>query len=162
MTTLKKLLKPILRFFASIASGIIVKIIVGLFGIAALISYVPHTLNYIIQIIKSPTPLWATIALVFLVIGYIKLKKSPLFPASKVKNELIEAENLKWETRLQNNSVLSVSEIPFCKIHARKLTDFEGNYHCMEKDCKTRVDSRYLKTAYKVASDYIYSMRYKK
>ncbi len=149
------MLKPILRFFASIGSGIIVKIIVGLFGIAALISYVTHTLNYIIQIIKSPTPLWATIALVFLVIGYIKLKKSPSFPASKVKNELIEAENFKWETRFQNNSVLSVSEIPFCKIHELRLTKMGEDYHCMENDCKTNVKSQFLPTIYKVAFNHI-------
>ncbi len=106
---------------------------------------------------KMPVPLWLLVlvslsilfgcAILFLIHSYKDI--------SKVKNELIEAEGFKWETTYQNKSVLCVSNIPFCKTHDLRLTDFKDTYDCMGKDCKTSIETKMLPIVYKVAFNHI-------
>lgn len=109
------------------------------------------------SVLKAPVPLWLVIVIslsilfgcviLFLIHSY---KHTP-----KVKNELIEAEVLKWETTFQNKSIINVSNIPFCKTHDLRLTKFKDTYDCTEKDCNTSIEIHMLPIVYKVAFSHI-------
>jgi hypothetical protein len=73
---LKMMLKLISRFFEAAAHYTILTVAASLISLPVLLSWATGTLDVLIQTIKSPTPLWASIALVLLCCVYIYLKSS--------------------------------------------------------------------------------------
>ena len=141
MPTLKKLLKHTLNFFASIGKGIIVAIVVGLVGVSVLISYVTNTLNYIIQSIKLPTPLWATIVLVILCFGYIYLRtsKSHSSRPPNYKIKYLTIGNHKWETKIYKDGYFEVEKYPLCIKHDLRFIFGNHEKHCPAPNCNNRI-----------------------
>ena len=81
-TRLSALRQSMLQFFASLMNNIIVTILVGTFGVSALIAWVTGTLDFLIQYMNTPIPLWATILLVVLCCRYTYLKVPKSNPSS--------------------------------------------------------------------------------
>lgn len=77
-------------------SNIAVIILVSLVGVPVLIAWATGTLNLLIQCINTPTPLWETIILVFVVLlTYIQLKnltstKPPIQKEIKTQKDISE------------------------------------------------------------------------
>ncbi len=68
--------------FSSVYS-LLLSILFGLIGIPVLISWATGTLNSLIDTVKSPTPLWATISLTILCCLYLYLKTQPYTPRNQ-------------------------------------------------------------------------------
>ena len=66
MPKINLLLKWSAKFLSTLMNNIFAAIVLGLVTVPVLISWATGTLNILLQSIKSPTPLWATIALVLL------------------------------------------------------------------------------------------------
>lgn len=71
---LKQLPKPITRFLEASSHHIILTIVTSIIGVPVLVSWATGTIDVLIQTIKSPTPLWATISLALVCCGYIYVK----------------------------------------------------------------------------------------
>lgn len=73
---LKRLTGYITTFLSALLNNILATILLALIGIPILISWATGTVNVLIQILKSPTPLWVIIILVLVaLLIYIHLKK---------------------------------------------------------------------------------------
>jgi len=75
-TKLLAIIKPITKLFSKLMQHIFFVIVVGIVGVSTLIAWVLGALNFLIHLLNTPMPLWATIALVFVVGGYVYLKVS--------------------------------------------------------------------------------------
>ena len=148
------LIKLSRTIFSDVRRAIIGIILVALLGGTGGVLYLSKTLLHVsIDILKTPTPLWATIALVLLCCVYIYSKrfaKSLSLNPPKARKELIKAGRFLWETTFESNNILHVSKVPFCKIHELRLTELRDTFKCMEKDCKTSIECHLLPNVYKI------------
>src|SRR3972149_9740215 len=99
---IKQSIKYIAKFLAISLHNIFLTTLIAIIGLPVLVSWVTGTLDILIQTIKSPTPLWGTIALVLLCFLYMQIKqkqnsqkKLPSEPPPK--NKLIEVGRFKWK-----------------------------------------------------------------
>lgn len=105
ITTLRSLTRPMLKFFASLMNNIIVAVLVGTLGVSTLIAWVTGTLDFAIQYVNTPTPLWVTILLVFLcfLYTYVRVVKFPAMLKAKDQSsepplKTIFHDNILWLT----------------------------------------------------------------
>ena len=131
---LRKVTSNILKSFGKIGIGLIPSILIGIIGLSVLISFLTNTLNYALQSMKSPTPLWATIVLAvifFLVLRYriqsVHSKETPI-------NKFILKFNAYWDK----------DKNPHCPYCEKPLTDYyeRGGIYCYF--CHTCNKKRYL------------------
>jgi hypothetical protein len=85
-----------IKFFASLMSNIFVVILAGIVGVPTLIAWATGTLDFLIQYINIPTPLWTTIAGIVLCCLYIYLKVQKLDPSSSPKKLIPESQPIKY------------------------------------------------------------------
>ena len=74
---------------------------------------------------------------------------------TKVVNELIPAAGFKWETRIKNNQISHISDIPLCPEHELKLNKFDDKYCCTDNSCKLSLDMSSLDKIREVAINHI-------
>lgn len=123
-------------------------------------------LTWSIQTINTPTPLWATIALVLLCCGYIYLKAQQHIPkTSPLDNPpttlLVEIGNFKWQTDIIENGSFKIHPIPYCKTHEIKHVSHQNIYICpaIQLGCKSIIEKSDLKLQQDVANSFIEHMR---
>ncbi len=114
------LIKWLKKIFSDIHSALIAIIVLGLISGTGIIYRFYKNLWFSIKsTILSPTPLWATIILVFVVLVYIylKTKKTDSSSAPNYKIEYFPIENLKWKTKIYDDEHFEVERISICKEH---------------------------------------------
>lgn len=95
-------IKSIAKFFANLMSNIFVVVLVGIVGVPALIAWATGTIDFLIQSITTPMPLWATIALIALCCLYTYLKLRQYQNSHKppnIQEELIEEFGVYWNSQ---------------------------------------------------------------
>lgn len=145
MLTPKLLLKELIKFLSTLLHNIFAAIVVGVIGVPFLIFWATGTLDVLFQTIKSPTPLWATIALGLLLVVYIYLKTLPN-NSSKTSSDkvfLMEDNDLKWKVTVRSNQTFFIDDHPYCKYHDSRYALVDGKqYMCRERfdgSCKSRI-----------------------
>jgi hypothetical protein len=101
-STLKLLLKQIAKFLVALFYNIFAAILIGIIGIPVLVSWVTGTLDILFQTIKSPTPLWGTIAFVLICCLYTYLKIQLYQNSHKppaIQEELHEELGVYWNNQ---------------------------------------------------------------
>src|SRR4030042_4852307 len=143
---IKQSIKYIAKFLAISLHNIFLAILIAIIGLPVLVSWVTGTLNILIQTIKSPSPLWGTIALALLFCLYILIKSKQNSPSHElpIKIELIEVDRFKWKTEVYQNGEFKIHHIPYCIIHdTRLIKHFHGDtaiYACpAEQGCKSTI-----------------------
>lgn len=95
-------IKSIAKFFANLLSNIFVVILVGIVGVPTLIAWATGTLDFLVQYINTPMPLWATTALVLLccVYNYSKLRLyQNSYKPPAIQEELHEELGVYWNNQ---------------------------------------------------------------
>ena len=163
MPKLNLLLKKIVKFLSISLHNIFLVIVVAVIGIPTLVSWATGTLDILIQTIKLPTPLWATIALAFLsgVYIYLKCQKSDPSNPPKKKNYIIKyftIDNYKWETKIFDTGNFVVDEYPFCPIHDLRFIPDGYDKRCPGPEkgsCNNRLRGPNTLTTYETAKSII-------
>ena len=142
----KQLIKWLEKFLLPLFHNIFAVIFVGIIGIPVLISWATGTLDVLLQILKSPTPLWATIALIPLCVLYMNLKENRYsqrkVPYHYPKEELISVGLFKWKVSHANGRVVNIGGLPYCIEHECSFISRNGNWGCPISGCKS-ILSRY-------------------
>lgn len=100
---LQEVTKNILKLFYDIGIGLIVVIVVGVVSLSLLISTSTNTLNYAIQYLNIPTPIWATIVLILAVYIYFHTRLKKYHSLSNLQNQNNNVEyNRKLVTEWRN------------------------------------------------------------
>src|SRR3990172_7924255 len=144
--TLTKIMK---LFFGDTRQAIISYIVLALIAMGGgLLALSKTALNFSIQLLSTPTPLWATISLVLLGCLYtyrksqraIALQPPTPIPNAKsiIRTEDVEYENLIWTAYKYADGSIFVKEIPRCKDHGYELTSDGTTHHCLES-----IDNKY-------------------
>lgn len=153
---LKRLTGYIAKFLSTLLNNILATILVAVIGIPILVSWATGTLNILLQILISPTPLWATIALVVLCCAYIYLRVSRK-NQNPSKELLYPVENFKWKVSINQNGNFKIDSTPYCKDHDLKLIEsINGKIHqCPEPHCRTISEPSLTIRRYEIAKRYI-------
>ena len=109
------------------------------------------------NVLQKPVPLWLVMLIVlaiFLFYSILLLFHSYKSP-TETKKDLIKAGKYLWETTFKDNAVIHVSKVPLCSTHKLRLTKINDEYKCMEKGCKTSLESHLLSKVYQIALTYI-------
>ena len=147
MQMLKLMTKWLLKFLSTLLQNIFATIVIGLATVPVLLSWATGTLDVLFQTIKTPTPLWATTALVLLVAVYIHSKTLKNHSPGTSSNDifLMEDNGLKWKVTNFKNGAFAVERHPFCIVHdSRYVYTPGGQYVCREimgdsSPCKSRI-----------------------
>ena len=152
------LIRRIKKLFENIESTITTVIVLALLSSIGILALSKKALNFFLQIANIPTPLWATIVLVLLVIVYIKMKKFSPSSDLNYKIEYFTVENLKWKTKIYNDGDFVVERISICKEHDLPLINGNIVYYCPESlkyNCKNKIDYNSYSILYENAKSYI-------
>ncbi len=153
------LIKRIKKLFENIESTITTVIVLAILGGSiGILASSKKALNIFLQIVNIPTPLWATIVLVFLVITYIKMKKSSPSSNLNYKIKYFTIDNLKWKTKIFHENYFEVDKISICREHDLPLIHENIYYYCPEfrkKNCKIMIDHNDYSFIYETAKSYI-------
>lgn len=138
-----KLLKYMFKFFGDIGTGLTVAILLGLVGLSALISFLTNTLDYVIQILTLPTPLWGTIVLALLCYMYFHIKYKIFLSRKTLGNA--EADKINIDDYDQPKELFGVSKCKktgklyctSCLIKNIKspVTEEEYCWRCLLRSC---------------------------
>jgi hypothetical protein len=152
MTMREWLKQRIKKLFENTESTITNIILLALFGGSATILAVSKkALSVFLQIINTPTPLWATISLVLLGCGYIYLKFRKLHSSSlsqKVekpqktsaqKIKYFTLGNYKWKVDIYPGGGFSMDIFPICAIHDLKFIIKGDGMSCPDPGCKNTI-----------------------
>lgn len=148
---LKKFLKSIGADTRSALVGYIVAVlIVAGGGLSALYK---TSREWVLQILTTPTPLWATISLVLLGYLYIYLKfhksyssallsrkidnaqMAPAAASDKSKTQFFTFGNYKWKADIYPSGYFKVAPFPFCAKHDLEFIIKGSGMSCPAKDC---------------------------
>jgi len=133
MSTKQWLLNRLKKAFENTEStitSIIVLAVLG--GSVGILSFSQKALSFFLQLLKTPTPLWATIALVFLagICIYLKLHKPYPSTAPKPKTKYISIGRYKWKTKIYDNGHFEIDKYPYCIEHDLKFIHGRGGKYC--------------------------------
>lgn len=84
-------------------------------------------------IVLSPTPLWATTALVIVVLVYIYVKIQKTHSSPSPKNYITKyftIGNYKWETKIYKSDYFEVDKYPYCVKHDLKFIFGRDGKYC--------------------------------
>lgn len=156
------LIKWLKKIFSDIHSTLIAIIVLGLISGTGIIYRFYKNLWFSIKsTILSPTPLYATIILVFVVLVYIylKTKRTDSSSAPNYKIEYFTIENLKWKVKVYDDGHFEmVNRISICKEHDLPLINGDIVYYCPESlkyKCKNKIDNNSYSMLYETAKSYI-------
>lgn len=150
------LIKNITKLFANLFHNIFAVIIVSMIGLPVLISWATDTLGFLFQILNAPTPIWATILLVLLVLAYLKTKKSHSSKKPNYKTKYFDIGKYKWKTEIYENNGFNVDKMPLCLEHNLLFIRDYDSVCCPEAEnnnCRNRIhDSEHNKIHMKAES----------
>jgi hypothetical protein len=142
----KRLIEYIKKIFSDLHSAIVGAIVTAIIlSIGSIYLFAKNLWNAIINTIRLPTPLWATIALVFVVMAYIYLKQQKKIQSSKLhdyKTCYFTIGNYKWETKIYEGGYFEVEKYPFCIKHDLRFIFGRNEKYCpgTEKErCNNRL-----------------------
>ena len=152
------LAKHIIKFFSNLLHNIALLIVVGIISLPVLISWATGTLDFLLQIIQTPVPIWGIILLVLLVFVYLKIRRN--YPSSKLgyKTKYFTIGNFKWETKIYNYGGFDVENTPLCAKHDLRLLFSGSSRYCPEVDkrnCKNQISGYDHYKIYSTAQSYI-------
>lgn len=137
------LIKRIKKLFENIESTITTVIVLALLGSSiGILALSKKALNFFLQIVNIPTPLWATIVLVFLVTAYIKIKKSSPSLDSNYIIRYFTIGKFKWKTKVYKYGSFEIDKYPFCITHDLQFIYGDNSKYCpgTEKEkCNNRI-----------------------
>jgi hypothetical protein len=167
MTIRDWLIKRIKKAFENTEATITSVIVIALLGgSATILAISKKALNFSLQILTTPTPLWATILLVLLGYLYIYLKfrqiQASSAPRTTTANEYkigyFTIGKLKWKTKIYESGDFEVDKYPICIKH--DLTFVYGNsyIYCPENlygRCDNKIYDSNRSQIYEAAKSYI-------
>lgn len=160
--SMREMLKQrIKKLFENTESTITNVILLGLLGgSAAILAVSKKALSVFLQIITTPTPLWATILLVLLCYLYIYLRfrRTSTRTPDETSIEYFTVGEQKWEATIYNNRLMSLNDKPICKEHNLPFIYTDQFYHCPEADndhCKNVIHTRNHSRIKDIAQSYI-------
>jgi hypothetical protein len=122
------------KLFENIESTITTVIVLALLGGSiGILALSKKALTYFLQIANIPTPLWATIALAFVVVGYIYLKKRKKIQSSEPSDYKLcyfTIGNYKWEVKVYKSGNFKVNDYPFCVKHDLRFIFGSNRTYC--------------------------------
>jgi hypothetical protein len=136
---IKTILKQLGKFLSTFLHNTVVLVLTSIVGAPVLVSWVTGTLDILIETVKSPTPLWASISLVLLCCGYIysqnikssaKIIKTPLLISTKNNYDIkTKLESLKERilTIVAVNKLLRDSQVADVAKISEQLATFHLN-----------------------------------
>jgi len=149
MPMIKLLLKSIAKFFGNLIHSTIVAILLGIVGLPVLISWATGTLDFLLLVVNIPTPLWATIILVLLLLTYLKTESTRSSSnLSESKPDYITKQfpigKYKWEAKIYENNDFTVDKYPFCITHDLRFIFGYNEKYCPHtensKKCSNRLN----------------------
>ena len=135
------LIKSLRKFLSTLLHNILVTILVVTIGVPTLLSWATGTLNILIQTIKLPVPVWATISLVFLCCLYIYLKVTqhyqktrPSYPPQQYfcLPEFFDYNGASWKIISLPDQKIKVDFPSYCIQHHLQHIQEVHNYICPE------------------------------
>ena len=139
-------LKKVFSDLHSAIVGIIVGAIILIIG--SIYLFAKNLWIALINTIQSPTPLWATVILVFVVLAYIYLKtiKNHLLSDSpESKPDYIIKQfpigKYKWEAKIYENNYFEVDEYPLCITHDLRFIFGSNEKYCPHIENSKRCNS---------------------
>lgn len=117
-------------------SAIVGIIVAALFlSIGSIYLFAKNLWTELLKTMQLPTPLWATIILVFVVLVYIYLKATKTFPLSQSSNlnykvRYFTIGKFKWKTTIYENDYFKVEEYPFCVTHDLQFIYGDRSKYC--------------------------------
>ena len=119
-----------------------------------------ETLLWPYNILQTPTPLWLTIILISVALGYSYLKSSINLSSSPLpyKIKYFPIDNLKWKTEIHSHGYFKVDRIAICKEHDIPLINGNIVYYCPEhlkKNCNIKINNTDYSMLYEHAKSYI-------
>jgi hypothetical protein len=137
------IIKTLKTIFSDVRKTIIGIIVLAILGGTGGVLYLSKTaLSFSIAILTIPTPLWATIVLVLLVIAYIKMKKSSPSSASNYIIKYFTIGKFKWKTKIYDYGYFEIDKYPFCITHDLQFIYGDNSKYCpgTEKEkCNNRI-----------------------
>ncbi len=124
------LTKSIIKFFANLFYNITALIIVSAIGLPVLIAWATGTLGFLLQILKTPTPIWITIISVLLVFACLKIIKVRSSSKLHYKTKYFTINNYKWEVKIYDYGYFEIEKYPFCTIHDLRFIYGSNGKYC--------------------------------
>lgn len=153
------LIQRIKKLFENIESTITTIIVLALLGGSiGILALSKKALTVFLQIANIPTPLWVTIVLVLLVVGYIKIKKSSPSSDPNYIIRYFPIDNLKWKVKVYDHGYFEVDKISICLEHDLPLIHENIYYYCPEfrkKNCKITINHNEYSSVFETAKSYI-------
>ena len=130
----KKIKEYINKLFSDVHSAIVGIIVAALFlSIGSVYLFAKNLWIELLKTIQLPTPLWATVALVFVVSAYIYSKQKKHLQSSKspdYKISYFTIGNYKWQTKIYDNGYFEVEKYPYCVTHDLKFIFGSHRKYC--------------------------------
>jgi hypothetical protein len=151
---LPKMIKTIISDIRQSIVGIILGAVI--LGAGGIFLFAKKLWRLMLLTMQSPTPLWATTALVLLLVLYIyiKISKPHSFLLPKIKMFFVNTHIFKWKVTTYSNNTYKIDDIPFCIEHDLQLVADLDKYQCPyfnNKSCKNSLKENERKVLYKVA-----------
>lgn len=141
----KKVVEYIKKLFSDVHSAIVGAIVTMIIlSVGSIYLFAKNLWTALINTIQLSTPLWATIALVFVVMGYIYLKQQKKIQSLKSPDYKISyfiIGNYKWETKIYKNGYFEVNKYPFCVKHDLRFIFGRNEKYCSSTE-KERCNNR--------------------
>ena len=159
----KRIIEYIKKLVSDVHSAIVGAIVMAIIlSIGSIYLFAKNLWTSIINTIQQPTPLWATTVLVFVVMGYIYLKKQIKIQSSSklhdYKTCYFTIGNYKWETKIYEGGYFEVEKYPFCIKHDLRFIFGRNEKYCpsTEKErCNNRLSEYDEFTVYESAKSII-------
>lgn len=159
------LLKLLKSLAADVRNAIVAVVVVGLLLAYGGLLYLSKTaLSYTILILQTPTPLWASIALVLLCGVYIRLRVVRHRALVSSQNKSVKdyrtihfpVMKFKWKTYIRGDSLFEVDRTPLCADHDLTFILKGGYYQCPEvlwRRCDNKIPFDHLDEIFDIAKE---------
>lgn len=165
MWRLQKILTRWLKKLFSDSHATIVGIVLGsMFAGGGIYVFAKNLWSLLINTIQSPTPLWATIALIILVAVYVRQQAGKNYQNSyspqSGRTQYFTVGALKWRITISPDNTFDVEQVPICVKHNLLLVydDNDSYYSCPEarnNGCENVIHVDDLNIVYHTAVSYI-------
>lgn len=156
------LLKGIKTIFGDTRQTIVSIIVIAVVGgSSSLLCLSKTTLDFCLQLLRTPIPLWATIFLILLCGLYMYLKGNQYFQKKRSyhpQEDLIPVGKFKWKVLHANRQVLNIEGLPYCSEHECSFIPRDSNWACPISGCKSNVSKYDLDSVRVAASSIIESL----
>jgi len=156
----KTLLKWIGKLFSDTHSTVVNIILVSAFAGIGGVLYFAQTLWFVfLEMMQSPSPLWATIVLFILLLIYIRSKNEhqsvPFEPPPDFVIKYFPIGKLIWKVEVYKKN-FNVIKDPICKVHDLRMIRYKEHLICPHNGkCDLEINIDVFDTWYSSACSYI-------